>query len=110
MGVVFGTFVIGDTVSSLMSPAPTFTEAMVEFECVGVKGRETAGNVGHLVMVWGAFHFVGKTKLVIVDGNMNQQVYRQVLRQNLLPWQGVLSAITLCWFRTMLLHTGQGPP
>ena len=37
-------------------------------------------------MVWGAFHFDGKSELVIVDGNMNQQVYRQVLRQNLLPW------------------------
>ena len=76
--IVFGTFVIGDTVSSLMSPASTFTEAMVEFECVGVKGRlidvcvqETAGNVGPSVMVWGAIHFDGKSELVIMDGSMN---------------------------------------
>ena len=37
-------------------------------------------------MVWGAFHFGGKSEPVIVEGPMNQQVYGQVLRLNLLSW------------------------
>ena len=48
--------------------------------------QHTDGNVGPSIMVWGGFHFGGKSELIIVDGNMNQQVYRRVLQQNLLPW------------------------
>ena len=37
-------------------------------------------------MVSGAFHFGGKSDLVIVKGPTKQQVYGWVLRQNLLSW------------------------
>ena len=48
---------------------------MVGFEFTNVKGRyidacvnQTNGNVVPSIMVWGAFHFGGKSELVIVEG------------------------------------------
>ena len=38
------------------------------------------------MVLWGSFHFGGKSGLVIFESPMNQQVYRWVLRQNLFPW------------------------
>ena len=43
-------------------------------------------NMVPSIIVCGAFHFRGKSQLVIVEGPMNQQVYRRVLKQNLLFW------------------------
>ena len=37
-------------------------------------------------MVWGTFHFGGKSELVIIQGSVNQQVYQRVFGQDLLPW------------------------
>ena len=54
--------------------------------CIDACVHQTYGNVVPSIMVWSAFHFGGKSELVIVEGPMNQQVYRRVLRQNLLPW------------------------
>ena len=48
--------------------------------------HQTDGNVVPSIMVWGTFHFRDKSELVIVESPMNQQVYRWVLRQSLLPW------------------------
>ena len=39
----------------------------------------TDGNVGASVIVWAGFHCGGKSELVVLDGIMNQQVYRQGL-------------------------------
>ena len=46
----------------------------------------TDGNVGASVIVWAGFHCGGKSELVVLDGIMNQQVYRHVLQQSLLSW------------------------
>ena len=43
--------------------------------------QQTDGNV-----VWGAFHFGGKSELIIVEGPANHQVYQRVFGQNILPW------------------------
>ena len=49
----------------------------------------TDGNVGPSVTVWAGFNYGGKNELVVLDGIMNQQFYRRVLQQSLLPWTRV---------------------
>ena len=51
-------------------------------ECVAPHyGNKTAG-----VSVWGAIHHQGKSQLVFIDGTMNQYVYMDIIRDNLLPF------------------------
>ena len=63
--------------------------------------QQTDGNVVPSVMVWGAFQFWGKSKLVIVEGPINQQTCRRM--QNLLPW----ARGTFC--NNVVLVQGYGP-
>ena len=49
----------------------------------------TDGNVGPSVIVWARFHYGGKRELIVVDGTMNQQVYRLLQQQSLLCWTKV---------------------
>ena len=52
---------------------------------IDVCDQGTDDNVGPSVIVWAGFHYGGKNDLVVQGGTMNQQVYRRVLQQSLLP-------------------------
>ena len=73
--------------------------------------QQTDGNVVPPIMVWGAFHFRGKSELVIIEGPMNQTSKFTDLCSGKIscPGQGAPFAITVCWFKIMLLHTRHGP-
>lgn len=44
------------------------------------------GNRVQSVMVWGAIHHGGKSVLVVIQGNLNQVRYIEILRESLLPF------------------------
>ena len=46
----------------------------------------TDGNASSSVIIWTGFYYGGKNELVVLDGTMNQQVYRRTLQLSLLPW------------------------
>ena len=46
--------------------------------------RVQAGGGG--ITVWGAFHAGGKSRLVVLDGNLNQRSYRVILEHTMLPF------------------------
>ena len=48
--------------------------------------QETVAGGGGSVHVWGAFHAGGKSELVVFRANVNGARYRDIMRQNLLPW------------------------
>ena len=89
---MIGTCVTGGIVS-LTSPRQTISHWWLDSSSQAWRGEvywclcaTNRWQRGTSIMVWGAFHFRGKSELFIVEGPMNQQVYRRVLRQNLLPW------------------------
>ena len=59
---------------------------MYELGCVRGKVRDTLMSVCRGQMVWTGFHYSDKSELVVLDGTMNQQVYRRVLQQSRLLW------------------------
>ena len=65
---------------------PNFFEIGL-FGLVCVQG--TDGNIGPSVTIWAGFDYAGNSELVVLDGTMDQQVYRRVLQQSLLPWTRV---------------------
>jgi len=42
---------------------------------------------GGNIMLWGCFSAKGTGKLIRVEGRMNRAMYREILSQNLLPYQ-----------------------
>ena len=51
----------------------------------------TDGNVCSFVIVWHEIHYGGKSELLVLDGTMNQQVYRRVSQRSILPWAKAIS-------------------
>ena len=47
---------------------------------------ETVGHGGGSVHVWGAMHAGGVSALVVLEGNVNGLVYRDILEHHMLPW------------------------
>ena len=89
--IVFGTSATGEPASSLTSQDSNCITQMIELGCIGSRPIDvcvqgTCGNMGSSVMAWALLCDWGKRGLVVLDGPMNQQVYRGVLYQSLLPW------------------------
>uniref|UniRef100_A0A8C4GWG2 Uncharacterized protein n=1 Tax=Dicentrarchus labrax TaxID=13489 RepID=A0A8C4GWG2_DICLA len=47
--------------------------------------QETTQGGGSSVMVWAGIHYGGKTPLVVLDGNVNAVVNRDILENHCLP-------------------------
>ena len=45
-----------------------------------------AGGGGYGITIWGAFHAIGQCDLHVLDGNLNQHKYREIIEQKLLPF------------------------
>ena len=46
----------------------------------------TGGNIGPSIIAWAGFHYGGKRELAVLNGTINQQMYRCELQQSSVPW------------------------
>ena len=103
---VIETFVTGGTVSSLTSPALNYITVMVGFEFAGVKVKDKLMHVCNKIMtMWYRAPFTSgaRASLSLLRAPWTSKFTNGCLGRISFPGQGAPFAITLCWFKMMLL-------